>query len=556
MTKRRDVLKGGVAAMATVPAIFGGAMLPKAAQAQLVRPQGLKTPATEPDSPPVPLFTQPVYIPPVAQPINPATLNPPPNPARHQRFSEFAPVKYYTQNQTEGYWNYHPALSALNPNNGSLAWLWNGATPGEMFIAKYGEPYFIRRFNNLPLAENTKIPFGYPSVTTHLHNSHSGSESDGNPMDFMEPGQFWDHHHPMMYARNQSSEALGSLWYHDHMMDFTATNVYAGLSGMTIFYDHIDSGNENDSNGLALRLPGGYGQYDFYFILHDVRFDQNGNPTYNIFNTDGHLGDVITVNRKAFPTLQVERRKYRFRFCDGGPSRFYEIGLADKSSFFVIANDGNLLEEPVEATSFTFGPANRFDIVVDFSKYAAGTSIVLENWMEQVNGQGPTGRRLEPGMPVMRFDVIQSNVVDNSRIPDTLRIFPSIVTERVVAERDWVFDHDMGLWTINGQFFDPTIVSAKPVEGTSEIWTFRNAGATWAHPVHVHFEECQILEWNGRRPTGTLRARKDVMTLGPGDEARVFYRFSDFLGRYPIHCHNNTHEDNAMMLMWEIVSST
>ena len=553
MTKRRDVLKGGVAAMATVPAIFGGAMLPKAAQAQLVRPQGLKTPTTEPNSPPVPLFTQPVFIPKVAQPINPATLNPPPNPRRHQRFNEFRPVNYYKQVQTEGVWNYHPALSALNRSNGSLAWLWNGATPGEMFIAKYGEPYFIRRYNNLPLAENTKIPFGYPSVTTHLHNSHSASESDGNPMDFMEPGQFWDHHHPMIYARNNSSEALGSLWYHDHMMDFTATNVYAGLSGMTIFYDHVDSGNERDTRASALRLPGGYGQYDFYFILHDVRFDQRGNPSYNIFNTDGHLGDVITVNRKAFPTMRVERRKYRLRFVDGGPSRFYEIGFADKSKFFVIANDGNLLEEPVEATSFTFGPANRFDIVVDFSKYRAGQSIVLENWMEQVNGQGPTGRRLEPGMPVMRFDVIQSNVVDNSRVPDTLRKFPSIALDKVRAERDWVFDHDMGLWTINGQFMDPTVISGKPVQGTAEIWTFRNAGATWAHPVHVHFEECQILEWNGRRPTGSLRARKDVMTLGPGDEARVFYRFSDFLGRYPIHCHNNTHEDNAMMLMWEII---
>lgn len=550
--KRRDLLKAGAAAIATAPAIFGGAMLPRLAQAQMST-RGLSNAQNEPPSPPVPLFTQPVFIPRAAVPVNPATLLPPVNPARHQRFAEFTPKYHYVQTMTEGVWNYHPALSSLNNLGGSLAWMFNNATPGETFIARYGEPFFIRRHNRLPLAENTKIPFGYPATSTHLHNSHSASESDGYPMDFIEPGQSWDHHHPMMYARNDPNEALGSLWYHDHMIDFTASNVYAGLSGMAIFYDHIDSGNENDTRNTALRLPSGYGKYDLYFILHDVRFNQQGHPEFNIFNTDGHLGDVITVNRKAFPYFKVERRKYRFRLLDGGPSRFYELQFKDKSKFFVISNDGNLLENPVEATSIAFGPANRHDIIVDFSKYRPGTSIVLENVMEQVNGQGPTGRRLEQGMPVMRFDVIDSNVVDNSRVPDFLRKLPNINLKAVVAERSWVFDHDMGLWTVNGAFMDPTVVSASPRQGTAEIWNFINAGTTWSHPVHVHFEEFQILEWNGRKPTGVLKSRKDVATLGPGDTAKVYYRFDDFVGKYPIHCHNNVHEDNSMMLRWDIL---
>jgi FtsP/CotA-like multicopper oxidase with cupredoxin domain len=549
--KRRDLLKAA-AAIATAPAIFGGALLPRLAQAQMST-RGMANAQNEPPSPPVPLFTQPVFIPKRAEPVNPATLLPPVNPARHQRFAEFQPKHYYVQNITEGLWNYHPALSKLNPLGGSLAWMFNNHAPGETFIARYGEPFFIRRHNNLPLAENTKIPFGYPATSTHLHNSHSASESDGFPMDFIEPGQFWDHHHPMMYARNDPNEALGSLWYHDHMIDFTATNVYAGLSGMAIFYDHIDSGDEKDKRAGALRLPSGYGKYDVYFILHDVRFNQQGHPDFNIFDTDGFLGDVITVNRKAFPYFKVERRKYRFRFLDGGPSRFYELQFQDKSKFFVISNDGNLLEEPVEATSLSFGPANRHDIIVDFSKYPAGRSIVLENVMEQINGQGPTGRRLDQGMPVMRFDVIESNVVDNSRVPDFLRKLPSIDLNAVVAERQWVFDHDMGLWTVNGSFMDPTVVSASPRQGTAEIWNFINAGPSWSHPVHVHFEEFQVLEWNGRKPTGVLKCRKDVATLGPGDHAKVYYRFDDFVGRYPIHCHNNVHEDNAMMLRWDIL---
>lgn len=573
MAKRRDLLKGGVAALASTPAIFGGSMLPRVAQAQLCRPEGLRTPETEPASPQVGWFTQAVFIPPKMVEADPALFDPGPNNGRfrHQRFNEFAPQKYYVQQEVEGYWTYHPDLDQLTEGKkGSLGWMFDGMLPGPTLVARYGEPVFLRRFNNLPPAEEAKITgFGYPSTTTHLHNAHVGSESDGFPVDFIEPGEFWDHHYAMIYARDDFREALGSLWYHDHMEDFTATNVYAGLSGMSIFYDFLDSGDENDSNPDALRLPGEYGRYDLYFILHDVRFTADGQPDYNVFNTDGHLGDVLTVNRKAVPFLEVEPRKYRLRWLDGGPSRFYELSLFEHISgggatrpvssetpigFLSIANDGNLLEEPVEATTIVIGPANRIDTIVDFSGFR-GKSINVLNLMEQINGQGPTGRRLSgpDRMPVMQFRVKDVNTEDNSRVPDFLRPLPDIDLGEVVAEREWVFDHDMGLWTVNGSFMDPTITSAYPKQGTAEIWRFRNAGATWAHPVHVHFEEAQILTWNGKPPTGLGKSRKDVFSIGPGDDVRVFYRFGDFLSRYPIHCHNNVHEDNAMMLVWEIV---
>ncbi len=569
MKTRRQILKTGATAL-TVPSIFGGAIFSGSAQAQLCRPTGIRTPGTEPESPPVTPYTEPLYVPDALRPVNPANLTPPPDPNRHQRFDEFQPVKYYEQHITEGVWNYHSQLSALTPaqagaaaGTGSLAWLYNGYTPGETLVARYGEPVFIRRYNDLPTADIVEMPIGYPCITTHLHNAHTASESDGYPMDFAVPGQFWDHHYAMYYARNDPNEALGSLWYHDHMIDFTATNVYAGLSGMAIFYDHIDSGNENDRHHKALRLPGnmrfggtpGYANgYDISLILHDVRFNQRGNPTYNIFDTDGFLGDLITVNRKVMPYLHVERRKYRFRIYDGGPSRFYELALSDESPFFIISNDGNLLEEPVEATSIVLGPANRQDIIIDFSRYRPGDSVELLNIMEQINGQGPTGRRLEgpARMKALQFRVIDSNVEDNSRIPDFMRKLPRINLHEVVAEREWVFDHDMGLWTVNGNFMDPTVIAAAPKQGTAEIWHFRNAGSSWAHPCHVHFEEFQVLEWNGKKPTGILRSRKDVATLGPNDHAKVFYRFDDFVGRYVIHCHNNVHEDNAMMQRWDI----
>ena len=561
---RRDVLKAGPVAVASAPAIFGGA---GAAQAQLCRPEGDRSPLTEPDSPQVSSYTEPLYFPPAMVEVSPASLNPPPDPNRHQRYNEFLPAKFYVQHLTEGFWNYHKELSALNSDGGSLAWLFNGATPGETMVARYGEPVFVRRYNDLPDLENARMPFGYPASSIHLHNAHTASESDGFPMDFTVPGEFWDHHYAMYLARNNPNEALASLWYHDHMIDFTATNVYAGLSAMAIFYDDIDSGDENDPNPDALRLPGnlqfgGDSQgnpngYDISLILHDVRFTQDGHPAYNVFDTDGHLGDLITVNRKVKPFMNVEPRKYRFRIYDGGPSRLYELELSDRSSMTCISNDGNLLEHPVEVTSIVLGPANRFDIIIDFSRYSPGDHVDLENVMEQINGQGPTGRRLPPDqhMEVLRFNIVDLKGPDNSRVPSFLRALPEINLDEVVAHREWVFDHDMGLWTVNGDFMDPTVVSAAPKQGTAEIWTFRNAGSSWAHPVHVHFEEFQVLEWNGKPPTGIVKSRKDTAVLGPNDTVKVFYRFDDFKGSYVIHCHNNVHEDNAMMLRWDVVAA-
>lgn len=525
MVKRRKFLKIG--ALLGVPAVFGGGV----AQAQLCRPTGNRSPGSEPDSPPVTAYTEPLFIPPALHDVGAAALNPPIDPNRHQRYSEFEAKKVYEQHITEGVWNYHSDLSALTPaqagkaaGTGSLAWMYSGgengqpSTPGPTLVARYGEPVFVRRHNDLPTADNVAMPIGYPSISTHLHNAHTASESDGYPMDFAMPGEFWEHHYAMYYARGDSNEALGSLWYHDHMIDFTATNVYAGLSGMAIFYDEFDSGDETDSNPNALNLPGnlkfgddGKGNslgYDISLILHDVRFDKVGNPTYNVFDTDGHLGDLITVNRKVQPFLNVKRRKYRFRIYDGGPSRFYELGLYKTSerdtpvSFDIIANDGNLLEEPFRgATSVIIAPANRNDVIIDFSRFKAGDELELLNLMDQDNGQGPSGMRLKGNdrMKVMQFRVIdlEPGETDKSQVPDKLRPLPIIPPQEVLdklVHREWVFDHDMGLWTINGQFMDPAVISGSPKQGTAEVWTFRNAGTSWSHPCHVHFEECQILE--------------------------------------------------------------
>jgi FtsP/CotA-like multicopper oxidase with cupredoxin domain len=123
----------------------------------------------------------------------------------------------------------------------------------------------------------------------------------------------------------------------------------------------------------------------------------------------------------------------------------------------------------------------------------------------------------------------------------------------VVRTRDIRLDRSNGMWTVNGRIFDPHRVDVQFKQNTAEIWRLSTSGG-WAHPMHIHMEEMHVLRYNGKPVDGTiLHARKDVFNLYPGDEMEIYVRFRDWLGRYPMHCHNTVHEDHAMMAYIEVV---
>src|SRR5215469_5263 len=316
-----------------------GALLPPALTAQqnenllryLCLPDGLPPDPPSPKSTP---FVAPLFIPPIKKPV--ARLDPPPDPRAHQRYHEYPPKKFYEIREQEFRWFYHPEPPY---DRGSWSWGWDGSTPGPTYHARYGEPILVRIFNDLPPLGFANVTFGLPSTTTHLHNAHTAAESDGFPMDFIDTGEFWDHHYANFPMGHDDKEKLTTLWYHDHRMDFTAANVYAGLDGFYCLFDKQDYNDENDKRPGAFRLPSG--KYDVPLILQDVLFDQQGQVIFNRLNTNGMLGDQYTVNRIIQPRFEVERRKYRFRILNGGPSRFYRIGLnaspdGDKGIPFIV----------------------------------------------------------------------------------------------------------------------------------------------------------------------------------------------------------------------------
>lgn len=450
----------------------------------------------------------------------------------------------------------------------------HAVTPGPTIHARYGEPVICRIYNQLP---QTHTGFGSPEITTHLHNLHTPSESDGFTGDYYSPvkagptltgpGAFRDHFYPNLYAGfdelgglGDPREALGSLWYHDHTEGVTAPNVLKGLVGRYNLFDDLDSGSEQ----TGLRLPSG--AYDYPLTFADRRFDVNGQLTFDQLNPEGVLGDKIIVNGKLEPVLRVARRRYRFRLLNGGPTRFYEIALQNRSAnglytFTYIANDGNLLPKPLlNQTSVRFAPAERADIVIDFARYPLGTELYLVNLLQQTSTRRPDSSHA-PGTRVLKF-VVDRNPPepDTSLVPAMLRPMrplPSAAELASLPVRRFAFTRSGGMWAINDQFFNVFQPRATPKLGSTEIWELSNADNGWQHPIHIHFEEGVILSKSVNGIPVAIppqeRGRKDVFVVGENMTVRVLMRFRDFTGKYMMHCHNLTHEDHAMMIRWDIV---
>ncbi|KQT11076.1 hypothetical protein ASG30_09495 [Ramlibacter sp. Leaf400] len=483
--------------------------------------------------------------------------------ADHQAWSRFPPQLMYRVDVKVGSHRFHPELPTQE------VWGYDGRVPGPLFHARYGQPILVRFRNQLP---NALQGFGSPDISVHLHNLHTPSESDGFPVDWFSetacgptltrPGRFKDHHYPMVYAGVEAfggigdpREALGTLWYHDHRLDFTAPNVYRGMAGFFLAFDEIDSGNEHDGNPSALRLPSG--AYDVPLMFGDKQFDSGGNLMFDQFNGDGFIGDKFLVNGKIQPFFHVEPRKYRFRMLAAGTSRVWDFQLRWQNrvqSFAQIANDGNLLVAPLLRSNVRLGNAERADIVVDFSRFPVGSELILTNRLKHLDGRKPENDFLSTPDPLLKFIVDKPlAAADESQVPGRLREQPPITLSEVVTTRNFQFNRSGGGWTINDREFNNRPI-ATPKVGTAEIWNLVNPSGGWAHPIHIHFEEGRILQRNGREPPEHERGRKDVYTIGPNESVRVFLRFRDFTGKYVMHCHNTIHEDHAMMGRWDIVA--
>jgi spore coat protein A, manganese oxidase len=475
-------------------------------------------------------FSVPLPVPPVLEPVRTE-----------------AGTDYYELTQREG-------RAKILPGLDTTVWGYDGSFPGPTIEAQSGRRVVVLQRNELPA----------PTVV-HLHGGVTPPESDGYPTDLILPadGSFDGHEGhsgiPMGRVDRGTKEYVypidqpaATLWYHDHRMDFTGPQVYKGLAGFHIVHDEV----EDD-------LPLPKGEKDVPVMICDRAFDEDGSflyPSVDLSLRDepgveddfmeGVLADTILVNGAPWPFMEVSNTMYRFRILNASNARRYELELdpptSGGDSFIQVGSDVGLLSVPVSHERIPIAPAERFDVVIDFSEYAVGTEVTLKNRI----GEGSTAQ-------LMRFRVVRAER-DNSSVPDRLAAAEPIDPNSGTETRRFRFHradvHGRDGWVINEEPFHPELVSARARLGSTEIWEVR--GNTH-HPIHLHLARFQVLSrsgWIGQSPPRPQDTGwKDTVDLLPDEEVRLAVRFDGYRGKYVFHCHNLEHEDMMMMANFEVV---
>jgi spore coat protein A, manganese oxidase len=482
-----------------------------------------------------------------------------------------AKYTYYEVNMIEAMQSLHSDLPKTR------VWGYEGMYPGPTFEVEAGERVYVKWQNKLP--NHHLFPIDHtvhgaekekPDVRTvvHLHGGRTEPASDGYPdawftKDFRVKGPFFEKE-IYEYGNQQSSRAL---WYHDHAIGLTRLNIYAGLAGYYII---------RDKHERSLNLP--TGKFEILLLLQDRSFHEDGSLSYP-YQPENNLsgikpsiipsffGDTIVVNGTVWPYLEVEPRKYRFRLLNAANARFFRLSLDHKQLFYQIGTDSGFLEKPIGVKTLLIAPAERMDIIIDFSNLE-GQTILLKN---DAPTHFPSGDPVDPNTTgtVMQFRVSKSlSRSDTSVIPAYLGPITKLQVPMAKRTR-WLElseekdSYGRSLFLLDKKKWDFPITE-NPQVGSIELWNFINTTGD-DHPIHIHLVQFQILD---RQPfdvkhfkrtqqikfTGAPmlpdlgeRGWKDTVKSPPGHITRVIIPFFPFTGRYVWHCHMLEHEDYEMM---------
>jgi len=402
----------------------------------------------------------------------------------------------------------------------------NGGVPGPTIRVRRGQEFTAQIQNSL----------GEPLVL-HWHGVLAPERMDGHPRDQVAAGQSYRVQFPIR-------QRAGTCWYHAHTDQLTAEQAYAGVAGFFIIEDPAEA---------SFGLPSG--SHDVPLVFTDKRVSASRQLVYAPSMMDvmsGYLGDVVLVNGTPDAWLSVDRGIYRLRLLNGSNARIYKVALSDGRPFQLIGTDGGLLPAPVVVTSVILVPGQRLEILVDFSAYAAGESVVLKSLTFPGSGGMMGGPRQGTELDLLRF-YVDNAATGNASAPAAMQPFAPL--SPVQARRTRVFTLAMSgmTHTINRQLFNTQRVDFSVPFGDVEIWEYRNTG-TEPHPMHAHAGFCQMLSRSGAASLPPEDAGwKDTVLVNPGETVRVLTRFDTHPGVFVHHCHNLEHEDSGMMQNFEVL---
>ena len=513
---------------------------------------------------------------------------------------------HYSFTQTEIARQLHPDLPptpiwAYDDGHNGLAG--QAGSFGTVVAAQSGTPVTMSFSNDLPSRYPAWLPVdprltpfrnpdGSPQVRlmTHLHGGFVADDSDGNPAatpELFKQGQTQN----VLYTNQLPQMPASLLWFHDHGLGTTRLNVFAGLAAGYLLRDQFDTGGGDNANGLPSGLgPGGF---EVPLVIQDRQFNPDGTflyPTSEIAGTTWigeYFGDTMLVNGKVWPFLDVEPRLYRFRILNGCNARIMNLDIGG-ARMWQIGAEGGLWDAPVPVSQLVLAPAERADVLVDFSRLA-GQTTVMKN--------GPLPSPVSNPAPQLA-QVMQIRVADSTPVAPTVPAtlaggrkaeLPAPVARRFITLNEVDVDSDRWRLTLSDNpFMDNLPATETPKVGTIEDWYYVNlTGDT--HPMHTHLVTFEVVRRfpfdaeayetaigegpNGGVPGGTdptpyrtgpdlppdatERGFKDTVKANPGQVTVIRAKFDlpasvNAPQSYVHHCHIVEHEDNDMMVPFTV----
>lgn len=459
----------------------------------------------------------------------------------------------------------------------TVVWGYEGLYPGPTIEVESQEKVYVKWINQLPSKHLLPIDhtvhgahIDVPDVRTvvHVHGANVESDSDGYPEAWFTNGykEVGPYYKKKVYRYDNEMGAC-MLWYHDHALGITRLNVYAGLAGVYLIRNAYER---------SLNLPSG--RFEIPLVIQDKSFREDGSfyyprqPAQPIAGLDVSIvseffGETNVVNGKVWPYLEVEPRKYRFRILNAANSRFYRIQLDSEQLLYQIGTDGGFMEYPIGVTEITIAPAERVDVIIDFTNLS-GHKIKMINDAPAPFPSGEKPNRDTVG-EVMEFRVsLPLSNIDTSVIPSFIGSIPLLAEHMAQKKRYLTLDckqdrYGRELMLQDDKTWDDPLTEVIK-EGSVEIWYFVNLTDD-THPMHIHLNDFQVLD---RRPFDVELFKKerviryigpatpsepqecgwkDTVRANPKEITRVIKKFGPYKGLYVWHCHMLEHEDYEMM---------
>ena len=414
------------------------------------------------------------------------------------------------------------ATTATNGYNGNSFW-------GPTLIMNKGDNVQLNVTNGLT-----------DQTTVHWHGFHIPAIMDGGPHQIINAGETWS---PSFEVKNNAA----TYWYHPHLHMKTQEQLTKGAGGLIIIKDPIES---------ALALPRTYGIDDIPLVLTSRRYNSD-----NSFNLTTSYGDYMLTNGTPNAKISLPKQFVRFRILNAEIERGYNLGFSDNRTFYVITNDGGLLNQPVPVTRLKLMVGERVEILVDLGNDAVGSSIDMKSFNSGQTFGFPGGEPNTNGnfgslLNNINFSVLHINVSAPTANPITT--LPATLANNVYwTNADVTNSRTITItggqagsaFTFDNNTYGFSTINQNIQLNAIEKWTIVNNNI-FGHSFHIHDIQFKIIS----RSSGTVATYesgwKDVVYVPLGESVSVIAKFDDFasaVNPYMYHCHFSNHEDEGLM---------